>query len=403
MFCRGDLTKVTEIEELDIDALFQKTMRGEAIEKVSSQAISKSRVKPSARFVKPSHSPPAEQTLPPLPANKEEDLPLLDSALLLDVEESQIEPLEEAVDAFQPLYRLVADLRALTDRTQQRDKLLAIASAARQIRRKLGRDYAFEWGNHTHALIINPPNEPNQFEKLAKALQINPVAARMYSGGKTPRVVRRSETRFVLEEICEKYKVVFQKAAKIIARVDISGLPPALACTGMNRRAFKVIDADLWIEPHHQEQPEELLANIWLVTIGDVEIDEYRWASGTAISSFGRRKTAHSWKKQRESRIRVVDLHSQTDIIRIVEGVTDLSFLPGYVPGALKKSFHALESFLPSWMPEAKIIPKHRVRVSDKDIPFNNEQGKDKMFVHGWRSWETHTRCCRLLFQDVKR
>ena len=104
MFCRADLTAVSDVEELDIDALFQQTMLGDSA--LSSKKTFPKPVAASRPVSKPNPTPVRKR--PAVVSNNDDELPLLDSDLLLelvDIPDSSIDPI---TDEFQPLFTLLS-------------------------------------------------------------------------------------------------------------------------------------------------------------------------------------------------------------------------------------------------------------------------------------------------------
>ena len=86
----------------------------------------------------------------------------------------------------------------------------------------------------------------------------------------------------------------------------------------------------------------------------------------------------------------VIDLHDAQGMIRIIEGVSDLSSFPGYEPGSTRRSFQKLCSLLSIWLEGIVIVPQQTFHVRD--------DGRVEMHKDAWKEWETHSRSCRYLF-----
>ena len=134
---------------------------------------------------------------------------------------------------------------------------------------------------------------------------------------------------------------------------------------------------------------EEVIPSVRMAVIGMVEEVYYRDQKYTEVRSFGRRKTDSVRKKSMDKKIGVIDLHCDDVVIRIVEGVTDFSTLPGFEKGAQRKSFQNLCGLLSVWLPQAAVIAQKLLRVQS--------QGTEKMVEHAWDGWERYSYSLRKL------
>ena len=162
-----------------------------------------------------------------------------------------------------------------------------------------------------------------------------------------------------------------------------------MACVGLRRNAFRIVDAPLWRERVESMLEEEVVPLVRIAVIGMVEEVYYRDTKYTEVRSFGRRKTDSVRKKSADKKIGVIDLHCDDVVIRIVEGVTDFSTLPGFEKGAQRKSFQNLCRLLSVWLPQASIIEQKLMRVQG--------QNTEQMVEHAWDGWERYSYSIRRL------
>jgi hypothetical protein len=94
-----------------------------------------------------------------------------------------------------------------------------------------------------------------------------------------------------------------------------------------------------------------------------------------------------------ERRVRIVDLHSAEQCLRVVLGVTELRGLPGHTENAGIRSLQALTKAVP-WPGVSALANR---TVSPVRVPSPDAVASGACEVTGWPLWEEYTRMARAL------
>ena len=126
-----------------------------------------------------------------------------------------------------------------------------------------------------------------------------------------------------------------------------------------------------------------------LAVPGEVQIKRFRT---------GRGKQAGALTPVGSKRLAVLDLHGVDCFLRIVEGITELDGLPGFIPQGAQRTFRVLPESLCDWWPELSSVGGRTFQpVRTARIPEGAQPG-EMVTATGWPAWEEHTRTCRILF-----
>jgi len=313
-------------------------------------------------------------------------------------EESELELLSEA--ALQPLsprrdfsalFELCDRLQESADEETQRQLLRKLAASALVAARGLGRNIELAWGPKPLALVVEGLDDEPRGKSVMELLDIPMFRARyMVSGGKID-VVRYAEQRQEVQGLAYRYTQRFGKKARVVSKHQLQEAPPAVLCLGCQGKRFRIVDEPLWLRHTADWQEEEISFVPKLAVVGAVEKRSFRNVTKTEIRSFGRRKKETYRQKKSEERVGVIDLHGEHLVLRIVEGESDFSTLPGYEKGAQRKSFQKLCSLLPVWLSNIPVLSHRYMRLKSESAER----------VNAWPEWERYSYCARFLLLET--
>ena len=352
--------------EIDVDALFLAVQKGQ-VDASSLMSIHKEITFAEQR----SESEEAES----------EELLLLDDGMLLPVHPRQ---------DYRRLHSLCEKLSNDLDIAVQRQLLRSISSTALRISRGLGRVEPMKWGAKPLVLFVQGVEDEDVCTEMMELFDIPLFRARYFCSGRILDVVLHGEERVVMEALAVQYRMRFSAQACVVSLAQLRDYPPPMACLGMLGERFRIVDAPLWRVEKEDGLEESILARARIAVLGMVEEVRYRRGQYTEVRSFGRRKKETVRKKSTEKKIGVIDLHCDDVVVRIAEGVTDFSTLPGFEKGAQRKSFQQLCGLLSVWIPHIEVVDPKVMRVHT-----TNELD---MVEHAWDSWESYSYSVRQLF-----
>ena len=348
---------------IDIEALFRSVQEGTYIPNQSTYNVQEKK---------------SIEAKPP-----EEELDLLSEEFLV--------PISSQRD-YTELLSLCATLEHAHDEAKEASILRAIAKEALQKSRGLGRLEPMYWGNKPLALVVQGIQDEMAWKELMELFEIPIFLAKFISTHVLVEIVAHGTSREELQRKAVSYTNKYSARAKVVSKEMLYQEPPPLACVGIRGTSFRVVDAPLWRETRDDGMEEDLRASPFLAVVGMVEEQSFRSVSYQEARSFGRRRTEQKQEKHMEKKVGVIDLHSGDMVIRIVEGVTDFSSLPGYEKGAQRKSFQNLVGLLPVWLNNIVVLPSKTVRVRS-DAP-------QERYAHAWGDWERYSYSARLLFSS---
>ncbi len=130
--------------------------------------------------------------------------------------------------------------------------------------------------------------------------------------------------------------------------------------------------------------------DVTLAVPADVVVQRYR--QGSEGGRLTRKRDAGT-REVGESRVGVLDLHGPGTFVRVVEGITDLSGLPGAVAGSSRASFAGVVEQLDQVFPGVAVAAK-RICQSAQAAPTG--KGPQGLARSGWPRFEEHTRLLRI-------
>ena len=354
---------------VDVASLFQAVMEGKKIPNM----------------------PKKEQHEGEHPVLRKEEEPIAESEMILLSDEDLV--LLPPDRDFSHLISLCMRLQETQEDLQRRDILKEISAEALQASRGLGRIISMNWGAKPIALVVEGFDDERRWKELMEVLKIPIFMAKYLSSGKKLEIACYANSRTELQILAVQYQQIFSKRAYVVSKHQIQEEPPAVTCLGCKGQRFRIVDEPLWLKKNKEIQEEEISFVPTLAVIGIIEKSSLRTVSKREVRSFGRRKKETYQQRNTAERVGVIDLHSSNMVLRIVEGVSDFSTLPGYEKGAQRKSFHNLSKLLPVWLSNIYILPQKSMRIKGDRV----EQ------MDAWPEWERYSYCARILFFSQKK
>ena len=133
-----------------------------------------------------------------------------------------------------------------------------------------------------------------------------------------------------------------------------------------------------------------------LVVPGEVVLLKFRPVRGG-----GRLKHLREGRVQpaTERRLAVADLHTDSGIVRLVEGATSIADVPGAVAGSFRSTLRIL---LDNWAEQNIRTLDGRTASPASQTSHVRVDERGEQRVSGWPEWEEHSRAARALFMGLK-
>jgi hypothetical protein len=247
------------------------------------------------------------------------------------------------------------------------------------------------------ALVVEPPGSDEALPFVAEALGVDPATARQVAVMGHPRAALRSGDVADLEARAERYREGLGLRARVIDEAALRAQPAArLALALPAEGPWRSAPSASW-EPESsalaklvtRDDPPPALR---LVVVGEVVITRYRELRG-------RRKDDSRLSSHGDRRLRVLDLHHDGGVLRVVEGVTELSGWEGLDPRSSALAFRGLAEAMARRWPGLPVTARCLCR------PTRQPQARDdgRVEASGWPAFEEHSRACRLLYGAASR
>ncbi len=242
------------------------------------------------------------------------------------------------------------------------------------------------------ALVVEPPGSDEALPFVAEALGVDPATARQVAVMGHPRAALRSGDVADLEARAERYREGLGLRARVIDEAALRAQPAArLALALPAEGPWRSAPSASW-EPESsalaklvtRDDPPPALR---LVVVGEVVITRYRELRG-------RRKDDSRLSSHGDRRLRVLDLHHDGGVLRVVEGVTELSGWEGLDPRSSALAFRGLAEAMAQRWPGLPITGRCLCRPTRQ--PRARDDGR--LEASGWPAFEEHSRACRLLY-----
>ena len=233
---------------------------------------------------------------------------------------------------------------------------------------------------HAWLLVIPPFGAA---EELGLSLGVDQATARMLSVGKWPRVGLRGETPHLGR------RPGFDQMA--ISRDELFAVPQALGVLAAARNpdtphGWLVTEETVWLADPQGGGVPAAIDPIRLIVPGEVETRVTREAPS---DSRWLRKRLTAAGAGVDRRVRVIDLHTDGGVYRLVEGTTRTDGLPGHDPMSARKAFAAALDHLVATHPDAEVLEERLCSV-----------GADGRSA--WPAWEEHTRIARVYTEKMR-
>lgn len=245
------------------------------------------------------------------------------------------------------------------------------------------------------ALVVAPPGDAERLGEVAEALGVDLATARQVAVLGHPKAALRSADRGDLEGRALRYRQDLALPATVVDEAMLRGVAPArlvcaLAAEGPWRSAISGAwepDAGTLAGLDHRDDPSPALR---LVVVGEVVITRFRELRG-------RRKDDSRLSSHGDRRLGVIDLHHDDGVLRVVQGITQLSGWAGIDPRSSALAFRGLPEALAARYPDVPLTGRCVCRPTRR--PEARDDGR--LEAAGWPAWEEHSRGCRLLYLGV--
>ena len=249
----------------------------------------------------------------------------------------------------------------------------------------------------TFALIMDGLGDVDRHTQLVEALGLDAVTARMLAIARQPRVAMRSDDRERLGAMASTLRDDLGIPAAVADRERLMEVGPARLLSSFANGALALTIPD-WLGDLHSMvksgEGEPVHEPPLLIVPGELVIMRYRPVRGG-----GRLKHLREGKLEAasEQRLAVVDLHLEGSILRILEGVTDLSDAPGAIPDGFRRSLRILNE---QWTEQGIRMLEARTCSPAMDSAHTRVEEHGGRLASGWPEWEEHSRSARLLFMN---
>jgi hypothetical protein len=252
---------------------------------------------------------------------------------------------------------------------------------------------------HPLALVVEGMGDPERGPALAEALGVDGVTARLVAMCRYPRFVLRGDDEAQLNQAAEQVQSALGIRAVVVSRDAMLAIGPARGVTGAlssEPLQLQIVECPEWdvdlTEPAAGEL-RTLTPDLRLAVAGEIVVHRFR-----AATQGGRLKHIREHRVQSvgETRLSVIDLHTDTAVLRLVQGATDMSGFPGHTPSAAVRSLRDYLSVLEQSVP---VIPR-RICQPGLDRPGGGAVAGQSSPTQdsGWAAFEEHSRACRLLY-----
>jgi hypothetical protein len=243
-----------------------------------------------------------------------------------------------------------------------------------------------------HALVLDGLDDVERAQAIVDAIGVDGVTARMIAIARQPRIALRSDNLERLEGMAATLTSQLGLAAAVVDPVSLRAFGPAALLTGFTHGPETSMVADWAVEQPEPGLREKMLEAPLLVVPGEVVLLRYR-----AVRSSGRLKHLRDGRMSpsSERRLAVIDLHTESGIVRMLEGATDVT----EAPGAVEDSFrNTLRNMVDAWASDGVRVLEARTVNPGGQGPLQAADEEGGQMMTSWPEWEEHSRSCRSLF-----
>ena len=244
-------------------------------------------------------------------------------------------------------------------------------------------------------LVVEGLGDVDKHSVIASALGMDGATARMIAIARQPRVALRGDDDERLLEMALRLREEAGLKATVVDSERLLAMGPASLLHGFESGPTLVPVAD-WSLPFETPSPSHngrpMTDPPLLVVPGEVVVLKYR-----SSRSGGRLKHLRDGRMQAaaEQRLVLVDLHTQSGIVRILEGHTNLSEAPGAVSDGFRRS---LRTLIDNWRDQGVAVLEPRTCAPGRQGGESASGLDQAAFATGWPDWEEHSRAAGALF-----
>jgi len=246
-----------------------------------------------------------------------------------------------------------------------------------------------------YGLVMEGLGDVERYPILTQTLGMDAATARMMAIARQPRIVLRGDDEARLRDMAIRLHQEAGVQATVVDEERLISMGPAWLLHGFDGGPSVVPIVD-WSQSF-ETPPLSLGGRAMndpplLVVPGEIVVFKYR-SSRTS----GRLKHLRDGRMQAasEQRLALVDLHTASGIVRVLEGHSNLSDAPGAVADGFRRSLRAL---IDNWRDQG--IPVLEPRTCSPGMQGGQPaSGLDNAsFSTGWPDWEEHSRAAGALF-----
>lgn len=249
------------------------------------------------------------------------------------------------------------------------------------------------------ALVTEGPGDVERATEIADALGVDGVTARMLAIARQPRIVLRGDHRDRLDRLAEKVRAGLNLHAVVVETEDLREFGQARLLVTMENgpHAVNVNDWEAELSGLADQVDAQLVNELPLLVVpGEVVLLKFR-----PVRSGGRLKHLREGRVHpaTERRLAVADLHTASGIVRLVEGATSITDVPGAVEGSFRSTLRIL---LDNWAEqEIRTLDGRTASPANHNSHGRFDDNGDQR-VTGWPEWEEHSRAARALFMGLR-
>jgi len=246
-----------------------------------------------------------------------------------------------------------------------------------------------------YGLVVEGVGDVDRHEDIVNALGMDGATARMIAIARQPRVVLRGDDKDRMQDMAVRLQRDAGLEATIVDEERLRAMGPAWLLHGFEGGPVLVAVSD-WTQafetPSASSGGMPMTDAPLLVVPGEVVVLKYR-----SSRSGGRLKHLREGRMQAasEQRLALVDLHTSSGIVRILEGHTDLMNAPGAVEDGFRRS---LRSLIENWREQGVRVLEPRTCSPSGTGGQNSRALEQAAFSTGWPDWEEHSRAAGALF-----
>ena len=163
----------------------------------------------------------------------------------------------------------------------------------------------------------------------------------------------------------------------------------------MEEGGYVCTERPIWMgaAPEGDEESRLDLTDLRLIVPGQVAIRRFQ---EVRRGRWSRNKGSTERREIGERRVVLMDLHTPSQLLRVVLGVTDFRGMPGFQEGSGALSIRGLEEALEKRFPGVRVQGKRVCYSHGAKALQESESDRRNFELSGWSTWEEHTLLCRV-------